>query len=406
MQLIKELRQTNSNIDKQQVLRNYINKGLVDTVLMYTYNPHYRYYMKLNWVNMMNLGEPSADMFTLLDKILCRDFVGDKAREMVTAFSAVHGDLIKLIINKSLDCGISSTTVNKVQRGLIPQFKVQLAKEVPLAQLKLPLWAQLKYDGVRLIIRKNSTCATFTTRNGMLVNLPYLAGLIEASPHSHFILDGEITIQEGTMEDRTKVSGMINSAMKGGVIDESNLIINIFDSMKTSEFDIGFCPTRYENRLACAEHLVMAIQDDHIQMAITTPVETLDQIQNLYDAMIDQGYEGLVLKHPDHLYTFKRSKDWVKMKEVRTTDLECVGILYGEGKYEGMIGALICTGLVEGTPVTVNVGSGLSDTQRDMEHSTFTEKTIEVKYNSIIRDSVSGDFSLFLPRFVEVRIDK
>jgi len=118
------------------------------------------------------------------------------------------------------------------------------------------------------------------------------------------------------------------------------------------------------------------------------------------------GYEGLVLKYPEHKYTFKRSKDWIKVKEVKHADLRVVDIREGTGKYKGMIGGLVCVGEVEGHRVRVAVGSGLSDIQRSLDDIEFIQETVEVLYNTVIQDSVTLEWSLFLPRFVQVRFDK
>jgi len=143
-----------------------------------------------------------------------------------------------------------------------------------------------------------------------------------------------------------------------------------------------------------------------LELAVTNEAHNKEAVEELYEEVIAQNYEGLILKRADHLYTFKRSKDWVKLKEIKTADLKCVGVQEGTGKYEGMIGALMCEGMVEGKFVTVNVGSGLSDVQRSLDDIQYIGETIEVKYNSVIRDSVTNQFSLFLPRYAIARFDK
>jgi hypothetical protein len=54
----------------------------------------------------------------------------------------------------------------------------------------------------------------------------------------------------------------------------------------------------------------------------------------------------------------------------------------------------------------VDVGSGFTDTQREEFTREYTNgKIISAKYNTKIVDS-SGKYSLFLPRFLELRLDK
>ena len=94
------------------------------------------------------------------------------------------------------------------------------------------------------------------------------------------------------------------------------------------------------------------------------------------------------------------------MKAVNTVDLLCVDTFEGKGKYVGRLGGLSCVGEIEGKLIKVNVGSGLTDHHRAMPDSEFIGKIIEVKYNTIIKDNNNDYYSLFLPRFVQVRFDK
>lgn len=404
MKLITNLNVSNSKFHKEQTLRNI--SYLEMKTFLYAYDPDAVYHMRFKSFDMDNLGEPNEAMFVLLDRIISKEISGNYAVQLVTAHADHFGDLIKLVVNKDLRCGVTPTTFNKVHVGAIPMFLVQLAKEVDVNTLKYPLLAQIKYDGVRLIALINEGTVTFKTRNGKIVDLPDLAKAIEALPFDNYILDGEITLQQGTSNERTSVSGMINSAMHGGSIDESILVFNVFDTMSLAEFTTckGLLP--YSSRFAHVNSILYTSEDPRLVVAHTNEVHNPEGALQLYEAVLNLGYEGLILKPHEHYYTFKRSKDWVKVKEVISADLRCTGIIDGTGKYEGMIGALTCEGKVDGKDVVVNVGSGLSDLQRSMPFSEYYGKTIEIKYNSVIQDSKTGQWSLFLPRFTAVRIDK
>lgn len=81
----------------------------------------------------------------------------------------------------------------------------------------------------------------------------------------------------------------------------------------------------------------------------------------------------------------------------------------GKGtKYENCLGALYCES-AEGS-IQVSVGSGFSDEFRKKFYEEYKDKPIknlfiDVRSNGIIQ---AGDesWSLFLPRFVEIRTDK
>lgn len=404
MKLLDNLRSASSNYQKEILLAGITYEQW--QTFVYAYHPDSIYHMKFKDFDIDNLGEPSEEMFTTLNNILDKRISGNAAKTIVESFAEEHGDLIKLICNKDLRCGVTATTFNKIHKGSIPQFKVQLAKEVPVDQVEYPCLAQLKYDGVRLIAIVSEDGVLFKTRNGKIVDLPQLAETISNISAVNYILDGEIVYGDGKQEGRTSISGAINSAMHGGKVDESAFVFHVFDTMAKLEWEAAECNSAYVDRFTILQGLVVAANSESIQVATTNEVHNATGAQQLYDSALLLGYEGLILKPYKHKYTFKRSKDWVKLKEVKSADLTCSNIEEGSGKYIGAVGALVCHGTVEGKEVKVNVGSGLSDFDRHLPWKEYIGQTIEIKYNSLIKDSVSGEWSLFLPRFVKVRIDK
>jgi DNA ligase-1 len=404
--MLLALKEESSRLGKELLLGRLTE--IEKRVFLYTYNPYYMYrHKQVGKVRLSNLGEPKKPMFELLDKIRKGELSGGLALRAILQYAEANGDLIKLIVKKNLGCGCTSTTINKIWPGFVPQFKVQLAKEAPIDSLKYPLLAQLKYDGVRLIVLVKEGRVKFRTRNGKEVELPRLGNIVTRNFNSsNFVLDTEVTLVSGKVEDRTTVSGMINSAMHGGVVDEGLLKLNVFDGMSIDEWEFLECGWKYTSRLKLISSVAAAIDNPQIELAQTIVCKDTSEVSALYESKIAEGYEGLVLKQADHLYTFKRTKDWAKLKETKSVELECVGVIEGKGKYEGMIGALQCRGRAEGELVNVKVGTGLSDLERSLDYSCFESETIEVEYNSVIKDTATGSLSLFLPRFISIRCDK
>ncbi len=404
MKLQQLLTSTSGTLGKQQLLKGI--PYLEWKTFVFAYDPYFVYGIKFKNVDLDNLGEPTEFMFSILTDILSKVLTGQLAKHRVESFASINGDLIKLIVNKDLRCGVTATTFNKVHPKSIDQFKVQLAKEAPIASLAYPMLAQLKYDGVRLIVINDKGVVTFRTRNGKTIILRELKEVIERIPAKNYIIDGEITYSLGKSDDRTGISGAINSAMHGGTVDETDMVLHCFDFMTLSQWKEGDCADIYQYRYSILKELLTNLSNPYLELAITNVVHSAEAVNELYQAAIAIGYEGLILKHENHKYTFKRTKDWVKLKEAKTADLQCVAIQGGTGKYEDLTGALVCRGIVDGRSITVNVGSGLSDVQRALPGNHFLGSTIEVKYNATIQDKVTGKWSLFLPRFVRVRMDK
>jgi ATP-dependent DNA ligase len=403
MKLITFLAKHSSKLTKAEALKKATE--LDKQVLKAAYSPYATYGVTFDHFDFDNLGEPNNEMFSLLAKLAGRLLTGNAARAAVQAYAKAHGDLIKLICNKDLRCGIRSTAINNIFPGLIPEFKVQLAVDAPIESATFPMLAQIKYDGVRIVILNSNGIVQFRTRNGLAVHLPKLTAFLEQQPQQDYMLDTEVTLLEDKA-NRTGISGYINSAIHGNTVPEHAFRFNVFDGMSYTQFTTAFCSIEYSLRKSFYTGVLKKWQSDQFIPAHTELVLTPAEANDYFDALTEQGWEGLILKPINHAYRFKRSKEWLKMKEIHEADLLCVDVIEGTGRYEGAIGALTCTGIVGNKLVTVNVGSGLTDADRVKPVETYLGKTIEVKYNSVIQGAASANSSLFLPRFSRVRFDK
>lgn len=408
MSVFNLLRATNSTLDKEHILRGRVTDS-EKQAFYHAYNPELTY--GLNYGSVPDLECTDYDsMFELLHHLSVRNLSGNAARGAVDSFAHKNGSLIKAICNKDLDCGVTATTLNKVfGKDFIPTFKVQLAMEVPLEKVSYPCLAQTKYNGVRVIALVRKGEVTFKTRNGKTFEFPALARFIEENVEPGFMLDGELCIGDSQGYDHTSVSGIVNSAIHGTPIVNPKLVYNVFDSMPLSMFLASRCDVSYTGRLNLTGQLVGDLEP-MIRLDIGRIVNSAEEAQLYFDDMLADGYEGLILKSLSHKYSFKRSKDWIKVKAIKEADLLCTGWTEGEGKYEGMIGTLVCTGQPEDNPncpvVTVEVGSGLTDEERAERPELYVGKLIRVKYNTIIQNRTTMAYSLFLPRFDGVRYDK
>ena len=401
--MLTKLRETNSRLEKIKLLKQ-VSEYEKD-VLWYTYNPYLNYGIKNVRIDYDNLGHIQDDMFSILDKLANRHLTGNKAREIVEAFAQEHGDLILAVCAKDLNIGVSAKTINKVYPKFIPSFNVQLATEVPIDKITFPICAQLKMDGVRCIARVEKGKAKLFTRNGKEINFPALKFDLERIFHdTDTVLDGELVYKESNnVEDRTKISGRVNSALNGGVMGSDDVQFAVFDSLTLGEFDDCRCAVEYWKRHQRLKYM----RSNIITILKYDVLHTKQALESYLDDVLQEGYEGLILKKVNHLYTYKRSKDWIKLKNIKTADILCVDEQFGKinTKYENDIGKLLCRGVVEGKQVEVAVGSGLTDADRT-NHYGFVNKIIEVKYNAVIPSVVKGEHTLFLPRFVAVREDK
>jgi len=101
------------------------------------------------------------------------------------------------------------------------------------------------------------------------------------------------------------------------------------------------------------------------------------------------GAEGLVVRNPNALYIDKRSSEALKVKSFQDDECVIVGYTKGHGKFEGLVGALLCNW--QGR--TLKIGSGLSDADR--RNPPKIDENITFKYNGLTRKG-NPKFPVFL----------
>jgi DNA ligase-1 len=113
------------------------------------------------------------------------------------------------------------------------------------------------------------------------------------------------------------------------------------------------------------------------------------------------GYEGIMIKDPGAVYECKRTVSWLKQKPYIEVSLSVVDLEEGTGKNVGKLGALVCEGVDDGKEIRVNVGSGLTDHDRDSfwtDRGSVVGNIVEVRADAVTQNQ-DGTYSLRFPRF-------
>lgn len=436
--VIDRISKAKTKKEKIEILQNFTNNRDKEVFrLCYDTDVTFGIKFHASEINLDILSNVDDEMLTILDNLSKRFLTGKNARDTVEKYCANHGDLLKAVCNKKIGFGLSQSVLNEAfGKGFLPEFNIQLAKDIPLSEVKFPCYAQPKFDGIRLIayIPKNGT-PKFRSRNGKYVEfdkIPDDIAKLQALITEDMIIDGELIYEDGRQFDaegkelRTKITGYYNEAVKGGKpipLDEP-IYFAIFDCMTQKEFNTQKCDKTFKERSTLLGEICKnsgiwvevenkgkterVWQADFFTFCTTVKV-TESSATNLFDTMFDAGFEGLILKHEDSKYEFKKNKQWAKMKKVDTADLEVVGFEEGDGMHAGAVGALNCVGHVEDKLVKVKVGSGLTHELRQLNEDgscPLVGKVIEVAYNVVQENSAKDGHTLFLPRFKRIREDK
>jgi DNA ligase 1 len=397
IRIIHELRIAKGTNNKKKILRRHSDNEDWKAFLRSTYDTSINYYTSspqdTTFVSdPINMNSFLSDLYMLAS----RKYTGNAAKAHAIRMSREYGELARLALNGSIDAGVSTTLINDAYPGLIPEFKVMLARDIPVTSY--PILGSTKYDGVRLLafVREGST--ELVLRSGKQI---FIESLVNAfSFHTDGVYDGELVAGDGKLKERTGITGSVNKCLKGTMDDIDNYSFMVFDYVTHDDWQDQESKWTYENRYNMIKGMPT---NSKVKVADQVVLHNKDIVESLYAERIRNGYEGLILRYPEDPYVWDRSNLLIKKKAITTGVVECVGYKEGTGKYTGMIGSLLCKGVVEGKEVVVNIGSGMSDYDRE-KVGYYEGKKIEVLYNSIVSDGKG--FSLFLPRFKRILGDK
>ena len=418
--IFRALANTTSRIEKECILRQHLTDSTLKRVLFLALDPFTQFYIRKipNYIP----GPASTNRSTMLlegaldnlEQISKRVVTGNAAinhlKIILESVTADDAYVIERIIEKDLRCGVSEATVNKIWPGLIPTYPVMLASgfdEKVMAKMSYPAYVQLKLDGMRFNAIVNNGKVEFRSRNGKHIDL--LGNLEQEflfmAGSESCVFDGELVVRDSQgIMNRQKGNGILNKAVKGTIsaMEASMVHATIWDIIPFSAFQQGVYKTSYQERFGKLQKLVLP---GRISLIENRVVNTEDEAHELFQEYFNKGEEGIILKDINAPWEDKRVKHQVKFKGELECDLLCMDWQEGTGKNVGKLGALVLTS-ADGV-VKVNVGSGFTDEQRDKYTKENTVgKVVAVKYNAKIQDKKTGQTSLFLPVFLELREDK
>jgi len=177
----------------------------------------------------------------------------------------------------------------------------------------------------------------------------------------------------------------------------------VWDVIPYVLFESSYCGTTYSKRIESLSLMIQKHKPTKVKLVQSDLVESLDIAQSMFETYLADGQEGIILKGADGAWEDKRSKSQIKFKGELECDLKIVAIEMGNGKYAGMLGAIICES-ADGV-IKVRVGSGFNDEQRQTLGDEIIGKIAAVKYN-VRTTNKQGEESLFLPIVLEIRDDK
>jgi DNA ligase D-like protein (predicted ligase) len=274
-----------------------------------------------------------------------------------------------------------------------------------------PDWIyERKLDGIRCLAFKGDEHVRLRSRNDLSLNgrFPEVAEAIEADPASNLVVDGEVVAFDGAQTSFARLQ------QRGE--RPTPVFFYVFDILRADGEDVTALPLR-ERKALLRRTLKF---EDPIRL---TAHRNRDG-EAFYEEACRKGWEGVIAKRADSLYTHGRSRDWLKFKcsaeqelvvgaytapRGSRTDLGALLLGYyddGKLRYAGKVG----TGFTRAT--LQELAAALKPLRRD--GSPFADEVRERDVTWVVPELVAQigfsewtrDGRLRHPRFLGLRDDK
>jgi DNA ligase-1 len=359
-------------------------------------------------------GITQTEFDDVVRKLEDRSLTGNEMRDVIQDLCdrskmEEWNDWYRRILIKDLRCGVTHKTINKHSTMKVPVFECMLADDSKKHEKKMAgtVYVEPKLDGVRVIticdVDKDEV--KMFSRNGKeLSNFPKILEQFDSmldQMSESMVFDGEV------MSDDFQT--LMREIHRKGGAKTDDAVLNLFDCLPLEYFKMG----EYEMTLAKrkqilddfnfgpniskVEYVMMDLDEDDGQK----------QFADYNKLCIDKGFEGIMVKPIAGSYECKRSSLWLKVKPFIEVSLTVTDTEEGTGRNAGKLGALIVEGTDGGKFIKTNVGSGLSDTDREefwRAKDKLIGQVIEVRADAITQNqNATDEYSLRFPRFLRFR---
>jgi DNA ligase 1 len=428
---IRDLESSDSRIHKEKVIEKALMAAKLGSAnaqcflfnCYEAYNPFHVFGVRqvAETEGLTGRPNPWPAFWGLLESLRTRSVTGHDARDAIISMSEQFDSeewngLCRRVIIKDLRCGISEKTLNKIlgkTEWKIPVFTCQLATDSNdhANKMKGIKRIECKLDGVRVLALCTKNRVTLYSRNGKIFeNFPDIQEQLNRIKHrisletkGPFVLDGEIVGES--------FQALMKQAQRKSDVKTKDMTYYVFDVIPLADFERGFWNAQQHKRTEILEVNKKEIEAEtnlRIMPGMDVDLSTAegqDVMRRFAEDAVAQGFEGIMIKDVDAPYECKRSSFWMKWKPVMTVDLNIVGFEEGTGRNLGRLGAIICEGVDNDRNIRVNVGSGLSDADRDEywhSRNDLLGRMVEVAADAVTQNQ-DGSYSLRFPRFVRFR---
>jgi len=412
VEVIQKLESDNSSLFKQSVIKDNLDNEEFIIGAKMCLDPLVTFGVKqVPFSETDGPGLPWKEFEQLAYELQTRQLTGHDARDAIQrdcdmATNEQWNDWYRRILIKDLRCGTGAKLINKVQKDTIPLFGCMLAHDGAKHPKKIAgeCYVEYKYDGVRVIAIVQNGSATLHSRNGKLLeNFPHIEESLSKPEFEGLVFDGEVMSDD--------FQSLMKQVHRKEGAQTQDAYLALFDMITLEEFNAGGTDLDAKERRTRLT-TIRPLFDNNIKLVDVTLVnfdtaEGQEQFNKLNKTALDEGYEGLMIKPIAEGYKCKRSHAWLKIKPFIEVTLKVVDLEEGTGKNEGLLGALVVEGEDDGKFFSLNVGSGLTDENREQiweNKDKVLGQLVEIRADAATQSQDAEDtWSLRFPRFKTFR---
>ncbi|MET0329458.1 MAG: DNA ligase [Luteimonas sp.] len=219
---------------------------------------------------------------------------------------------------------------------------LMLARDLGASQIDVPAYyVSEKLDGVRA----RWDGRALWTRGGHRIAVP--SGFVAGWPDTP--MDGELWIAREQFD------------VASGIARSRDADPAAWARMRFMLFDLPAHPGTFSERVDAMRAMVAAAAHPQLRMVEQTRLASRTALDARLAQVVADGGEGLMLHHAQARYTGGRSSALLKLKPHDDAEARVVAHAPGQGKYAGMLGALV---VEHHDGRRFRIGTGFSDAQR------------------------------------------
>ena len=248
-------------------------------------------------------------------------------------------------------------------------------EEDRLAKWTPPYIVQPKYDGVRgrAFPIRNNNYLLLSSEEHINYSVPHINEELKSlNLNSDLELDGELYCHGMSFEQ---------------ILSRTSRTVNLHPDYKSIQFhlfDIADESMPQLQRISKLEGLKDL--SPYIKVSPFWICNNFDDVMRAYDTIIEEGYEGIIVRHLFAPYVRRRSTFVMKFKPKKSDEYEIIGYheeISKNGVPKNSLGSLVCTGI---NNCTFKVGTGFTPEDRKRywnERESLIGKICKISYQHL-----------------------